>query len=76
MTEYTAETTNATNKVTATPEDENAELTIKVGDTEIENEGTATWTEGENTLTIDVVNGEETETYTVTVTKSSPTSEG
>lgn len=76
MTEYTASTTNATNKITATPEDEGAELTIMVGETEIENEGTATWEDGENTLTIDVVNGEETETYTVTVTKSSPTPEG
>ena len=77
-TEYAATATNATNKVTATPEDEDAELTIMVGDTEIDNEDSATWEEGENTLTVTVVNGEETETYTVTVTKTtqSPPAEG
>ena len=72
MTEYTAATTNATNKVTATPENEEADLTIKVGDTEIDNEGSATWAEGSNTLTVKVDCGDETETYTVTVTKSTP----
>lgn len=67
---YTAATTNATNKVTATPESETAELEIKVGDTVIENESSATWADGENTLTVKVTDGDLTKTYTVTVTKS------
>lgn len=70
MTEYTATTTNATNKVTASTEDENAEITIMLGDTEITNGGSATWEVGENILEITVTNGGEEQTYTVTVTKS------
>ena len=70
MTEYTAATTNATNKVTATPADENATVTITNGETEIENGSSATWEAGENVLTITVENGGLTEVYTVTVTKS------
>ena len=70
VTEYTAETSNATNKVTATPSDENATVTIMLGDTEITNGESATWAAGENTLTITVENAGESQTYTVTVTKS------
>lgn len=70
MTEYTATTSNASNKVTAEAEDENAEITILVGKTEIENGASATWEDGENTVTITVINGTATKTYTVTVTKS------
>ena len=71
VTEYTAETPNATNKVTATLTDETAELEILVGDTEIQNEGTASWAEGENTLTITVSgNGSDPTVYTVTVTRT------
>lgn len=67
---YTTTTNNATNKVTATAA-EGAELEIKVGDTEIENESSATWAVGENTLTVKVTeNGKAPTTYTVTVTKS------
>ena len=69
-TEYTAETTNATNTVTATAEDSNAVVTIMLGDAEIENGTAATWAEGENTLTITVANGDAVKTYTVAVTKS------
>ena len=69
-TAYTATTSNASNKVTATAEDEEATVAITLGEsTEVENGGSATWAEGENTLTIVVTNGTETETYTVTVTK-------
>ena len=70
MTEYTADTTNATNKITATPTDENATVTILNGETEITNGSSASWTVGENVLTITVENGGESTTYTVTVTRA------
>lgn len=66
---YTATTSNATNKVTATPEDENAVITIVNGETEIANGSSASWQTGENTLTITVINGATKKTYTVIVTK-------
>ena len=66
--EYTATTSNATNKVTATPIDPNAGIEIKVWTTEIENGASATWAEGENTLTVKSVGSDETITYVVTVT--------
>ena len=69
-TEYEVTTTAATNKITATPEDENATVEILVGETEIDSGDSATWSTGENTVTITVTNGTETEVYTVTVTKS------
>lgn len=68
MVEYTATTSNATNKITATPTDADADVEILVGSTEIQNGGTATWAEGENVVTITVSEyGGET-VYTVTVT--------
>lgn len=70
-TEYTATTTNATNTVTATPEDENATVTILNGETPVENGTAATWAEGANNLTVTVKNGTVQQVYTVTVTKSS-----
>lgn len=69
MTEYTATTTNATNTVTATPEDEGAEVSILNGETPVTNGAAATWQEGANTVTITVTNGEAEQVYTVTVTK-------
>lgn len=70
MTEYTATTTNATNKVTATPTDPYAEVEILLGEsTEVENGSSATWSEGENVLTITVSGGAPDTVYTVTVTK-------
>ena len=72
MTEYTATTSNASNKVTATPEDPDAEITITVGNDPLENEASASWEVGENTLTIEVVNGTAEKTYTVTVTREAP----
>lgn len=63
-TEYTATTTNATNTITATVS-AGGTATITVNDVEIENGGSATWEEGENTVKV-VVGGT---TYTVTVTK-------
>lgn len=67
---YTATTTNATNKVTATAEDNKATISIKNGDTDVANGEAATWADGENVLTVNVVNGTASKTYTVTVTKS------
>lgn len=69
MLEYTATTTNDTNKVTATATDPYAEIEILVGETEIENGSSATWAGGENTVTITVSGGAPDTVYTVTVTK-------
>lgn len=66
--EYAATTTNATNKVTATPTDDTAEVEILLGETEIENGSSATWAEGENVLTITVTGTTDSTIYTVTVT--------
>ena len=66
---YSATTSNATNTVTAVPEDESAEVIILNGDAEVANGSAATWAIGENTLTITVKNGMQEKVYTVTVTK-------
>lgn len=69
-TEYTANTTNATNTITATPEDDGAIVTILNGETPVGNGTATTWSEGANTVTITVKNGTAQKVYTVTVTKS------
>ncbi len=69
MLEYTATTANASNKVTATPTDPAATISILVGETEVENGSSASWTVGENTLTITVSGGAPDTVYTVTVTR-------
>ncbi|MBQ6206020.1 MAG: cadherin-like beta sandwich domain-containing protein [Oscillospiraceae bacterium] len=69
-TAYTAATTNATNTVTATAADSNATVAITNGSTTVANGSAATWSDGENTLTITVTSGAATKTYTVTVMKS------
>lgn len=69
VTAYTATTSNNTNKVTATPTDEDATVEISLGVVPIENGTAATWATGENTLTVKVTNGSASTTYTVTVTK-------
>lgn len=68
---YTANTTNATNTITATPEDENATVTILNGETPVENGQAATWDEGANTVTVTVKNGDAQKVYTVAVNKTS-----
>ena len=68
--EYTATTTNEKDSVTATPTDHGVDIEILVGSTEIENGADATWTEGENTVTITVSDSGESTVYTVTVTQS------
>lgn len=70
VTKYTASTTNATNTITATPEDEDATVTILNGETPVTNGQAATWTDGANTVTVTVKNGEAEEVYIVTVTKA------
>lgn len=48
----------------------NAAIEIKNGSTVVENGGSATWSSGENVVTVKVTNGSAEKTYTVTVTKS------
>lgn len=71
-TTYTAETTNATNTITATPADAGASIQVLVDDKEISNGTAATWKSGSNTVTINVTaaDGTTKKAYTVTVTKS------
>lgn len=69
-TKYTAATTDATNKITATATDGNATVEIKNGAAVVASGSTATWGDGENTVTVKVTNGSAVKTYTVTVTKS------
>lgn len=69
-TAYTATTSNATNAVTATAASSGATVAIAVNDTAVENGASATWQDGENTVSVTVTNGSATRTYTVTVTKS------
>ena len=75
---YTATTTNVSNVVTAIPANAGAEIEVKIADAdgdesfEIDNGTAAKWYDGENTLTVKVTaaDGDTTDTYTVTVTKS------
>ena len=62
VTEYTATTSNNSNKITATSD---GDVTITVNGTAHENGTSATWETGENTVVVSVGN----KTYTVTVTK-------
>lgn len=69
VTEYSVTTENATNKVTATATDPYAVITIKLGDTTVDNGSSVAWAEGENILTITVTGGAPATVYTVTVTQ-------
>lgn len=64
--EYTAETTNATNTITAIATHEELDIVINVNAAPHTNGTAATWSEGENTVQITVADGD---TYTVIVTK-------
>ena len=68
-TAYTAETSNATNAITATAADENAGVSITVNGDSLTNGSSATWEDGENTVVVTVTNGGSSKTYTVIVTK-------
>lgn len=74
VTEYTATTSNSTNKITATAKDEAAEVKIESEDATIAADGTATWAAGDNVVTVTVTKETEvatyTNVYTVTVTKT------
>lgn len=67
--EYSATTTNASNTVTATAEKSGATVTITCGEDEYESGDSIAWETGENEVVIEVVNGDDTATYTVVVTK-------
>lgn len=67
-TDYAVTTTNASNKVTATPESADAEVVIKANDVEIESGDSVTWDSGENTVEITVTGSRGSTVYTVTVT--------
>jgi len=67
---YTASTTDATNTITAVAKDGEATISIKVNGVAHANGTPATWDAGANKVEVTVTNGAETETYTVTVTKS------
>lgn len=67
---YTAATTATSNKVNAKTKFTDTTVSVKLGSTEIGNGGTATWSAGENTVTVKVTNDSVEKTYTVTVTKS------
>lgn len=72
VTEYEVTTANASNKVTAVAADDTATIAIKNGDTTVTNGGNASWSVGENTLTITVTDGNDpqiSKVYTVTVTR-------
>lgn len=68
-TEYTAETANNTNKVTALPTDEGANVAIYINGETLANGAAAAWKEGENTLLAVVSSENKYKAYKVTVTK-------
>lgn len=70
VTEYSANTSNATNTVTATAVSGDATIEILNGETEVANGSPATWADGDNALIVTVTNGIAEKVYTVTVTKS------
>ena len=69
ITSYTAETSNATNTVSATAADENAGVAITVNGNSLTNGSSASWEDGANTVVITVTNAGSSKTYTVVVTK-------
>lgn len=71
VTAYTAATSNAADAVTAVAADTTANVMIEKGNTTVLNGRNASWSSGENTLTVTVIaeNGTE-KVYTVVVTKA------
>lgn len=69
---YTASTSNATNTITAIPDNAAAAVKVEVNGTEIDNGTAAVWNNGENSVDVTVTaeDGKATKPYTVTVTKS------
>lgn len=66
---YTVTTTDASNTVTAIPEDATASVTLSMKEKTYENGKRLTWEDGANTVNVKVTDGATTETYTITVTK-------
>lgn len=71
-TTYTAATSNESDVVTAYPADINSTVQLTLGAKIIENGSAVKWTDGTNTLKVNVVaeDGTTKKTYTITVTKS------
>ncbi len=71
-TAYSASTSNATNTITAIPDNAAASVQLTVNDLEMDNGTAASWNTGTNTVKITVTaeDGKTSKTYTVTVTKS------
>ena len=76
---YTATTDNATNKLTAVPDD-GAEVAVELNDEAVtagsDGKFTMTWAEGENAVEITVTAGTESAVYTITVNPASEEQEG
>lgn len=70
VTEYTATTSNSTNTITATPNDDSADVVVTVNGDSLTNGGSASWETGENKVNVTVTKGASSKKYTVTVTKS------
>lgn len=70
VTTYTAATTNAKDKITGKTLYTDATIEITVGDTAVQNGKDATWSAGENSVSVKVTNDSVTKTYGITVTKS------
>lgn len=68
-TAYTATTTNVSDAVIATVADATAEVTVTYNDKTVANGSKIKWADGENTVKINVTDGETSKDYTVTVTK-------
>jgi hypothetical protein len=68
--DYTATTTDATNKITAAASDEEAEVVIKANGKVVASGSSATWLPGTNIIEITVTIGEESQIYSVTVDKT------
>ena len=75
VTEYTATTENATNKLTAVP-DYGAAVSVELNDVAVtagsDGKYTMTWGEGENAVEITVTEGTESNKYTITVNPETP----
>lgn len=67
---YTLATTNASDRVTAAPVTAGATIAIDKDGTSVTNGNTASWSVGENILTITCTDNTDVQTYVVTVTKS------
>ena len=70
-TEYTVETSDASNTVTAMAADATASIDVTYNDEVIANGSRITWEAGAgNVVKVKVTDGSQTKTYTITVTKS------